>query len=215
LHHLLPILAVHGTGQSLTVYNNIITKPSINEKSGGPEQIYFILLDNGRSQLYNFTPQFEALTCIRCGACLNVCPIYYNVGGYTYNCTYTGPIGSVISPFYNGFKDFGHLSFASSLCGRCTEICPAKIKLHELLLENRNLYIKSRTPGVKERIIAKSFSLANLRNFFYRFRNLNLENYLLNSIVQKLWGRRKFPALNNSFRNQFKVKPDKDAKYNL
>jgi len=80
----------------------------------------------------------EALKCIRCGACLNACPIYKNVGGYTYNTTYSGPIGSVITPFLKGFEDFNHLSFACSTCGACTEVCPVKVPLHDLLLENRS-----------------------------------------------------------------------------
>jgi L-lactate dehydrogenase complex protein LldF len=99
--------------------------------------MYVILLDNGRSKLLAEKEEWQALKCIRCGACLNACPIYKNVGGYTYASTYTGPIGSVLTPFYSGFKEFGHLSFASTLCGRCTEVCPVKIPLHELLLLNR------------------------------------------------------------------------------
>ena len=78
------------------------------------------------------------MTCIRCGACLNACPVYRNIGGHTYATTYSGPIGAVISPHLKGMNEFKHLSFASSLCGKCTEVCPAKINLHELLLYNRN-----------------------------------------------------------------------------
>jgi len=99
--------------------------------------MYVILLDNGRSQLYQEKEQSRALACIRCGACLNVCPIYKNIGGYTYESTYSGPIGSVITPHYKGFGVFKHLSFASTLCGKCTEVCPVKIDLHDLLLYNR------------------------------------------------------------------------------
>ena len=97
----------------------------------------FLLLDNGRTNLYQSDDRYEALKCIRCGACLNVCPIYKNVGGYTYNATYSGPIGSVITPFFKGEKEYNHLSFACSVCGKCTEICPVKIPLHKLLLLNR------------------------------------------------------------------------------
>ena len=96
-----------------------------------------VLLDNKRTDLANENEHYKALKCIRCGACLNACPIYKNVGGYTYNTTYSGPIGSVITPFLKGFKDFNHLSFACTVCGACTEVCPVKVPLHELLLLNR------------------------------------------------------------------------------
>ena len=132
-----PVLAQFGTGQQLTVYNSIFTGPKKENELDGPEHMYVILIDNGRSKLYQTHPQSEALKCIRCGACLNACPIYKNVGGHTYNTPYTGPIGSVITPIFKG-KAYNHLADACSLCGRCTEVCPAKIPLHELLLHNRN-----------------------------------------------------------------------------
>lgn len=130
-------LGVHGTGQNISAYNSLITGPRSSNETDGPEKMYVILLDNGRSDLLADKDAWQALKCIRCGACLNACPIYRNVGGYTYASTYTGPIGSVLTPFYSGFREFGHLSYASTLCGRCSEVCPVKIPLHELLLFNR------------------------------------------------------------------------------
>ena len=130
-------MGVHGTGQNISAYNTLLTGPKSENENDGPEKMYVILLDNGRSKLLAEKEEWQALKCIRCGACLNACPIYKNVGGYTYASTYTGPIGSVLTPFYSGFREFGHLSFASTLCGRCTEVCPVKIPLHELLLLNR------------------------------------------------------------------------------
>jgi L-lactate dehydrogenase complex protein LldF len=130
-------LALHGTGQNISAYNTLLSGPKRNTEDDGPEKMYVILLDNGRSRLLAEKEEWEALKCIRCGACLNACPVYKNVGGYTYASTYTGPIGSVITPFYDGFREFGHLSFASTLCGRCTEVCPVKIPLHGLLILNR------------------------------------------------------------------------------
>ena len=132
-----PLLAVHGTGQQVTVYNSIVSGPKQEGEKDGPEKMYVILVDNGRSELYKQYDQHEALKCIRCGACLNACPIYKNIGGYTYASTYSGPIGSVISPFFKGFKSYNHLSFACSVCGKCTDVCPVKIPLHKLLLYNR------------------------------------------------------------------------------
>ena len=130
-------LGVHGTGQSISAYNSLLCGPRKNGESDGPEKMYVILLDNGRSHLMNYPEERQALKCIRCGACLNACPIYKHVGGYTYRSVYTGPIGSVLTPFYSGFKEFGHLSDACTVCGRCSEVCPVKIPLHELLLLNR------------------------------------------------------------------------------
>jgi L-lactate dehydrogenase complex protein LldF len=130
-------LGVHGTGQHISAYNTLLLGPKKDGEKDGPEKMYVILLDNGRSNLLLQEEEWQALKCIRCGACLNACPVYKNVGGYTYASTYTGPIGSVLTPFYSGFKEFGHLSSASSICGRCTEVCPVKIPLHELLLLNR------------------------------------------------------------------------------
>ncbi|MDA3927545.1 MAG: lactate utilization protein B [Prolixibacteraceae bacterium] len=133
-----PVLAQYGTGQQLTVYNSLITGPRCVDEMDGPEHMYVILLDNKRSVLYQPEPQKKALECIRCGACLNACPIYKNIGGHAYKTPYTGPIGSVISPIYRG-TNFDHLATACTLCGRCTEVCPAKIPLHELILYNRQM----------------------------------------------------------------------------
>jgi len=130
-------LGVHGTGQNISAYNTLLLGPKKEGEKDGPEKMYVILLDNGRSNLLLQEEEWQALKCIRCGACLNACPVYKNIGGYTYASTYTGPIGSVLTPFYSGFKEFGHLSSASVICGRCTEVCPVKIPLHELLLLNR------------------------------------------------------------------------------
>lgn len=137
-----PLLAVHGTGQPMTVYNSIISGPRKNGENDGPESMYLVLLDNGRTNLLKEERQRQALSCIRCGACLNSCPVYKNIGGHTYATTYSGPIGSVITPYLAGEKKYKHLSFASSLCGKCTTVCPVKIPLHELLLINRNHSVK-------------------------------------------------------------------------
>jgi L-lactate dehydrogenase complex protein LldF len=133
----LPLLATSGTGQEITCYNSIVFGPRQNLEDDGPEEMHVILLDNGRSQLYSRADLRQALRCIRCGACLNVCPVYRLIGGHTYNVTYQGPIGSVITPHYNGLSSYQHLSFASSLCGACSDVCPVHIDLHHLLLENR------------------------------------------------------------------------------
>ena len=142
-----PILAAHGTGQQISVYNSLITGPQKSAESDGPEKMFVILLDNKRSELYQNDDQYEALKCIRCGACLNACPIYRNVGGYTYDATYSGPIGSVITPFFKGLKEYNHLSSACSVCGKCTEVCPVKILLHHMLLINRRDAVRAGAGG--------------------------------------------------------------------
>ncbi len=142
-----PILAAHGTGQQISVYNSLITGPKKDGEIDGPEKMFVILLDNKRSELYQNDEQYPVLKCIRCGACLNACPIYRNIGGYTYNATYSGPIGSVISPFFKGLKEFNHLSSACSVCGKCTEVCPVKIPLHHQLLINRRDAVRAGAGG--------------------------------------------------------------------
>jgi L-lactate dehydrogenase complex protein LldF len=133
----LPLLATSGTGQQITGYNSIIRGPKIPSESDGPGYLYVILLDNGRSELYTRTEFRSALRCIRCGACLNACPVYRTIGGHTYHTTYQGPIGSVITPHLKGLGQWNHLSFASSLCAACSSVCPVDIDIHKLLLENR------------------------------------------------------------------------------
>jgi L-lactate dehydrogenase complex protein LldF len=151
------VLAAHGTGQQITAYNTLFTGPRKEGESGGPEKMYVILLDNGRTKVYADDESWEALACIRCGACLNACPVYKTIGGYTYNTTYSGPIGSVLTPFLKGFKDFSHLSFASTLCGKCVEVCPVKIPLTDILLTNRRKAVEQGLRPIAEKTAMKAF----------------------------------------------------------
>ena len=158
-----PLLAAHGTGQQITVYNSIVTGPKKEDEVDGPEKMYVILLDNKRGELYQEEDQYKALKCIRCGACLNACPIYKNVGGYTYAATYSGPIGSVITPFYKGFSEYNHLSYACSVCGKCTEVCPVKIPLHNLLLYNRRDAVRQGNGTFSWNMGMKAFEFAFMK----------------------------------------------------
>jgi len=158
-----PLLAAHGTGQQITVYNSVISGPKKEDETDGPEKMYVILLDNKRSELYQNDDQYLSLKCIRCGACLNACPIYKNVGGYTYASTYSGPIGSVITPFYKGFSDYNHLSSACSVCGKCTEVCPVKIPLHKMLLYNRRDAVEQGYGTMTWNIGMKAYGLAFMK----------------------------------------------------
>jgi L-lactate dehydrogenase complex protein LldF len=162
----LPLLAVSGTGQALTCYNSLYGGPRQPGESDGPEEYHVVLLDNRRTELLADAEQRDALHCIRCGACLNVCPIFRNVGGHTYGTTYSGPIGSVITPHLRGLQDWKHLSYASSLCGACTETCPVKINLHHHLLQNRRNAAKQK-PGFFERLSFKLFAFVVNRPSVY------------------------------------------------
>lgn len=133
----LPMLATAGAGQPLTGYNTQYAGPRTAENPDGPEQFHVVLLDNNRTQLLADAEHRDALHCMRCGACLNVCPVFKNIGGLSYGTTYQGPIGSLITPHLRGTKNWQHLSYSSSLCGACTQACPVKIDIHEHLLENR------------------------------------------------------------------------------
>jgi L-lactate dehydrogenase complex protein LldF len=152
----LPMLATAGTGQQLTCYNTMYGGPRQPGESDGPEEFHVILLDNHRTELLADAEQRDALHCIRCGACLNACPIFRNVGGHTYGTTYSGPIGSVITPHLRGLQDWKHLSAASTLCGGCTEACPVKIDLHHHLLHNRRNAAKEK-PAFIERSLYQIF----------------------------------------------------------
>jgi L-lactate dehydrogenase complex protein LldF len=140
---LLPMLATAGAGQPMTCYNTLYSGPRQKGECDGPEQFHLVLLDNGRTRLLADPEQRDALHCIRCGACLNVCPIFKNIGGLAYGTTYQGPIGSVITPHLRGLKQWNHLSGASSLCGACTDACPVRIDLHHHLLHNRRNAVKT------------------------------------------------------------------------
>ena len=155
----LPMLATAGAGQALTGYNSLYGGPKQPGEADGPEEFHVVLLDNGRTRLLADPEQRDALHCIRCGACLNVCPIYKNVGGHTYGTTYSGPIGSVITPHLRGLQDWKHLSQASSLCGACTETCPVKIDLHHHLLHNRRNAVAEK-PSLIEKLAFRLFAIA-------------------------------------------------------
>jgi L-lactate dehydrogenase complex protein LldF len=136
LPHFLEILARTGTGQKLTTYTNFIHGPRAADDLDGPREMHVVILDGGRRAMLADPVMREALYCIRCGACLNVCPIYRHIGGHAYHSTYPGPIGSIVSPGLFG-SVAGHLPFASTLCGACREVCPVKIDIPRMLLHLR------------------------------------------------------------------------------
>ncbi|MGH7917698.1 MAG: LUD domain-containing protein, partial [Candidatus Binataceae bacterium] len=136
LSHFLEILARTATAQKLTTYTNFVSGPRRPGELDGPREMHVVILDNGRSKMLADPVLREALYCLRCGACLNVCPVYRRIGGHAYGSTYPGPIGSIISPSLFG-SAAGFMPFASSLCGACRDICPVRIDIPRILLHLR------------------------------------------------------------------------------
>jgi len=132
----LKVLARAATGQKMSIYTSVITGPRREGELDGPEEFHLVVLDNGRSKILG-GPLRESLFCIRCGACLNACPIYRNVGGHAYGGVYSGPIGAVLTPLYDGLAANHHLPHASSLCGACQAACPVKIAIPQMLIQLR------------------------------------------------------------------------------
>ena len=202
-----PLLATFGTGQRITSYNTIITGPKQPGETDGPEEMYVVLLDNGRTNILANEKQRESLYCIRCGACLNACPVYKNIGGHTYGTTYSGPIGSVITPNLKEMGDWKHLSYASSLCGNCTEVCAVKINLHELLLDNRHESVKEGNADFSEKMAWKLWQKAMLKRSWMNMANGNMKGWFINKLG-KSWtrhrGKLEFPK--KSFNEQWKEK---------
>jgi L-lactate dehydrogenase complex protein LldF len=162
----LPLLATAGAAQLLTGYNTLYGGPRAPDESDGPEEYHVVLLDNGRSELLADPELRDALRCIRCGACLNVCPVFRNVGGHTYGTTYPGPIGAVLTPSLRKPEGFEHLPEASSLCGKCSETCPVGIDLHHHLLERRHRRA-SEQPSQLYRALFRGFAYVCTRPALY------------------------------------------------
>jgi L-lactate dehydrogenase complex protein LldF len=200
-----PLLATYGTGQQLTVYNTLITGPKQSFETDGPEEMYVILLDNGRTQILADPKQRESLYCIRCGACLNACPVYKNIGGHTYGTTYSGPIGSVITPNLKSLGEWKHLSEASSLCGNCTEVCAVRINLHELLLHNRHAAVVKGEAPLAEKLTWKLWRQGMLHRSWMNLATRRIKNKVVNGLA-KGWteqrGDLEFP--NKSFNQLWK-----------
>jgi L-lactate dehydrogenase complex protein LldF len=163
-----PLLATSGTGQALTCYNTLIGGARRDQEPDGPREFHVVLLDNGRTRLLADAEQRDALHCIRCGACLNVCPIFKTVGGHAYGTTYQGPIGSVITPHLRDAREWSHLPYASSLCGACTDVCPVKIELHHHLLQNRRNAVRHRFDSKFQRVAFQAWLCAMKTPMRYR-----------------------------------------------
>jgi L-lactate dehydrogenase complex protein LldF len=160
----LNLLARSGTGQKLTTYTHVLLGPSPGRK------MYVIIIDNGRSNVLADPAARSSLFCIRCGACLNTCPVYRRVGGWAYGWVYPGPIGSILTPHLVGFEEAGKLPFASSLCGACGEVCPVKIDIPHQLVHLRHRAVNTRSPvrSPFERLIWRAWAWAMSHPLLYR-----------------------------------------------
>ncbi|GKU81764.1 LutB/LldF family L-lactate oxidation iron-sulfur protein [Niallia sp. NCCP-28] len=156
---LVGMLTRSAVGQKLTSYVTTLTGPKEAGDVDGPEEFHLVIVDNGRSDILGGEFQ-SVLQCIRCAACVNVCPVYRQVGGHSYGSIYSGPIGAVLSPLLGGYDEFKELPYASTLCAACTDACPVKIPLHELLHKHRQVIVEREGKApVSEKLIFKAFGL--------------------------------------------------------
>lgn len=196
-----PLLASYGTGQRLTAYNTLVgpRNPEDDDSSG---EFVVVLIDNGRSNLLAQAEQRQALGCIKCGACLSVCPVFKNVGGPTYGSVYTGPIGSVTTPHTQGLEAYKHLSYASTLCGRCTDVCPVKIDLHNHLSRNRRDIVADGHAKSGEKLMWFTWKKMMLSRKTLN-KGAGIKNFMLKQFFKSAWGeRREFPRLSEKSFNQ-------------
>ncbi|MEZ5403620.1 MAG: LutB/LldF family L-lactate oxidation iron-sulfur protein [Bryobacteraceae bacterium] len=167
----LKILGRSATGQPLTVYTSFLSGPRRPGEIDGPEEFYLLLLDNGRTKVIADPEKRQSLYCIRCGACLNHCPVYRKIGGHNYPWVYSGPIGAILSPQFHGVHQDPWLPFASSLCGACGEVCPVKIEIPKILLSLRAGVVdskKGRPEGQYEGLAFRAYSYVMTRPWLYR-----------------------------------------------
>jgi L-lactate dehydrogenase complex protein LldF len=199
------MLAAHGTGQTLTVYNHTVYGPAKKGEIGGPEQIYLILLNNNRTDIMESVFMRPAVYCIKCGACHNHCPVYNQIGGHAYQSVYNGPIGSVISPFIFGSLEYGFLNYASSLCGKCNEVCPMKIDITSLLIYSRKRLNDNDFNNSSERKRFKKLNKRLLkRKRMQRFSPF-LKNIAIRFFLRKSWGKhRDIPVFAKQSFNEIK-----------
>lgn len=166
---LVSLLTRSAVGQRLTSYITALTGPRDEGDVDGPEEFHLVIVDNGRSSILGTEFQ-SVLQCIRCAACINVCPVYRQVGGHSYGSIYPGPIGAVLSPLLGGYDDFKELPYASTLCAACTDACPVKIPLHDLLRKHREVIVeKEKMAPFSEKMAMKAFGIGAASPMLYKF----------------------------------------------
>jgi L-lactate dehydrogenase complex protein LldF len=173
LEHLsvmLKLLARSSTGQPLTVYTHTMTGPRRDQEPDGPRDMHIILIDNGRTEVLKEETR-EMLRCIRCGACLNACPVYRKIGGHSYGSVYSGPIGAILTPVLKGTENYPDLPYSSSLCGACYEACPVKINIPKYLIKLRSDLVDRRIEKPADRLFMRLWARSLKRPLTYRWGN--------------------------------------------
>jgi len=169
----LKVLARSASGQKMSSYVSFITGPRRPGEADGADEFHLILIDNGRTRILADEEMRESLYCLRCGACLNVCPVYQKIGGHAYGSVYSGPIGSIITPAFAGLEKTKDLPFASTLCGACREICPVRIDIPRILLKLRSDWSEAKSneggPSLLERLAIRLWSFAMRHRSIYHF----------------------------------------------
>ncbi|SDN88211.1 LutB/LldF family L-lactate oxidation iron-sulfur protein [Alkalicoccus daliensis] len=179
---LVTMLCRSAVGQKLTSYITGLT-PSPGGEGDGPEDFHVVIIDNGRSKILG-TKYQSALQCIRCAACINVCPVYRHVGGHSYGSIYPGPIGAVLTPLLEGYDDHKELPYASSLCAACTDACPVKIPLHELLIEHRKDIVEKEKLGTfTEKVMMQGFGYGTSHPSFFKMGGKQVP-FLMNIVAE-------------------------------
>lgn len=163
----LNLLSRSATGQRSTVFVSTITGPKTVQEPDGPEEMHIVLVDNRRSTILADDKLRPILRCIRCAACVNTCPVYQQIGGHSYGWVYTGPIGAILDPVLLGLENAYHLPYASSLCGACTEVCPVKIPIDDILVEHRRRTVSASLTGPAEAIAMASFASVMVNHNLY------------------------------------------------
>ncbi|MGD2047825.1 MAG: LutB/LldF family L-lactate oxidation iron-sulfur protein [Gemmatimonadota bacterium] len=162
------LLARAGTGQPIGNYVSLLQGPKRDDEVDGPEEVHVVLVDNGRTRLLADDTAWESLRCIRCGACLNICPVYRQTGGHAYGFTYSGPIGAIIAPGILGLEEALPLPYASSLCGACADVCPVRIPIPDILLHWRERAVEEGLTPSSERLALRAFTTAANHPLLYR-----------------------------------------------
>jgi L-lactate dehydrogenase complex protein LldF len=202
LETLWPLLATYGSGQKITSYNTIVNGPRKGKENDGPKELYIILVDNWRSEVLAKNQQRKALTCIKCGACANICPVFKTIGGQVYGLPNPSPIGAVTAQHTHGRAEYKHLSEASTLCGKCDNVCPVNIDIHNLLIENRNENREAENKGFFDNYTWKAIRGAML-NRKKMNRGETFKNLIIKSSYKKDWGEsREFPSTAKKSFNQ-------------
>ncbi|MFZ1289411.1 MAG: LutB/LldF family L-lactate oxidation iron-sulfur protein [Melioribacteraceae bacterium] len=209
LPYFLKLLAPSATGQKSSTYVNFIGGPSQKKYGEGPEEVHVILLDNGRSKILADPKLRETLYCIRCGACLNVCPVYQQIGGHAYNWVYMGPIGITLIPQYLSEIEGKDAPFLSSLCSACGDVCPVKIKLPQHILELRKKVVEKDQSRFFEKIIIKTWTYVSTKPKLYRFFGWSAKKIQMLVPIEFMkipgyYKKRSFPGIDKKgFREQF------------